>query len=124
MKLSNNMYEVLKWFAMIGLPALGTFYFTVANLLGLPYAGEVSGIIVALVTCLSTMLRIGTSSAVTTGTITVGTDDNGAQTITGLSLNDPLPLLSNKNAAVLTIKSTAVKLTDKDDLPRRLADGT
>ena len=38
MKMSNKMYDALKWIAMILLPAIGALYFTLAGIWGLPYA--------------------------------------------------------------------------------------
>ena len=61
MKLSNKTYNVLKWIALIGLPALGTLYFTLANIWGFPYAEQVTGTVVALETALGTVLGISTA---------------------------------------------------------------
>jgi hypothetical protein len=40
MKMSNKVYDVLKWIAMIFLPALGTLYFALAKIWGFPYPAE------------------------------------------------------------------------------------
>lgn len=61
MKLTNKAYDILKWIAMIVLPALGTFYFTIAGIWGLPYGEQVVGTITALVTALGTILKISTA---------------------------------------------------------------
>ena len=36
MKMSNKVYDILKYIALILLPALGTFYFAIANIWQLP----------------------------------------------------------------------------------------
>lgn len=61
MKLSNKTYDRLKWIAQYLLPALGTLYFTVSGIWGLPYGEQVVGTITAVDTFLGVML--GVSSA-------------------------------------------------------------
>ena len=41
MKLDNKTYDVLKWVAQIFLPALGTLYFALSKIWGLPFGEEV-----------------------------------------------------------------------------------
>ena len=43
MKLSNKVYDVLKWIAMYLLPALGTLYFALAGIWNFPYGEQVVG---------------------------------------------------------------------------------
>lgn len=62
MELSNKTYDVLKWIAMIALPALGTLYFALAGIWGLPYGEQVVGTITALDTCLGALLGISSAS--------------------------------------------------------------
>lgn len=61
MKLSNKVYDVLKFIAQIFLPALGTLYFALAGIWGFPYGEEVVGTIMAIDTFLGALL--GLSSA-------------------------------------------------------------
>ena len=61
MKLSNKVYDVLKWIAMYLLPALGTLYFALAGIWGFPYGEEVVGTLTAIDTFLGVIL--GLSSA-------------------------------------------------------------
>ena len=61
MKMSNKMYDVLKWIAMILLPAIGALYFTLANIWGLPYAEQIVGTITGIDTFLGVILGISTS---------------------------------------------------------------
>ena len=60
MKMSNKTYDVLKWIAMIGLPAVGTLYFALASIWGLPCAEQVVGTITAVDAFLGTILGIST----------------------------------------------------------------
>lgn len=58
MKMSNKVYDVLKYITQIGLPALGTLYFALSNIWGFPYAEQVVGTISAIVTFLGVLLGI------------------------------------------------------------------
>lgn len=61
MKISNKVYDVLKWIAQIVLPALGTLYFALSGIWGFPYGEQVVGTIIAIDTCLGTVLGISTA---------------------------------------------------------------
>lgn len=61
MRLSNNAYDILKWIAQILLPALGTLYFALSKIWGLPYSTEVVGTIAAVDTFLGALLGISTA---------------------------------------------------------------
>ena len=61
MKLSNKVYDVLKWIAMYLLPAAGTMYFALAGIWNLPYGEQVVGTITAVDTFLGVILGISTS---------------------------------------------------------------
>ena len=60
MKLNNKIYDILKWVALIGLPALGTLYFALSSVWGLPYAEQIIGTVAAVDTFLGAVLGIST----------------------------------------------------------------
>lgn len=62
MKMSNKMYDYLKWIAQILLPAAGTLYFALSKIWGFPYATEVVGTIAAVDTFLGALLGISSSA--------------------------------------------------------------
>jgi hypothetical protein len=62
LKLSNRTYDILKWIAQILLPALGTLYFALSKIWGLPYSTEVVGTIAAVDTFLGALLGISTAA--------------------------------------------------------------
>ena len=62
MKLSNKWYNVLKWVALIALPAISTLYFTLAVIWGFPYAEEIVGTIAAVETFLGVLLGISNAN--------------------------------------------------------------
>ena len=59
--MSNKMYDVLKWIALIGLPAIGTLYFALSGIWGFPYAEQVVGTITAGDTFLGAVLGISSA---------------------------------------------------------------
>ena len=59
--MNNKVYDVLKWIAMIVLPALATLYLGLSNVWGLPYGEEVSTTITLVNTFLGTVLMISTN---------------------------------------------------------------
>ena len=61
MKMSNKVYNVLKWIAQIALPAASTLYFTLASIWGFPNTEYVVGSIAAIETFLGVILGISTA---------------------------------------------------------------
>lgn len=60
MKLPDKIYDVLKWITILVLPALGTFYYTLADTWGFPYPDQVLATVTAAVTCLGAILGVST----------------------------------------------------------------
>ena len=60
MKLSNRVYDCLKWIAMYCLPAVGTLYFALSTIWGLPYGEQIVGTITAIDAFLGAILGIST----------------------------------------------------------------
>lgn len=58
--MNNKVYDTLKWIAMYLLPALGTLYFALAGIWGLPYGEQIVGTITAIDTFLGVILGIST----------------------------------------------------------------
>lgn len=58
MKMSNEVYDVLKWIVMVVLPASATFYSLLAGTWGFPYADEIVQTITGLATFLGAVLCI------------------------------------------------------------------
>ena len=38
---SNRIYDILKWIALVVLPAVGTLYFSLAQIWGFPYGEQI-----------------------------------------------------------------------------------
>lgn len=60
MKMENKTYDVLKWVAMLLLPALATLISTIGAIWGLPYADQISRTVVAVNAALAMVLGIST----------------------------------------------------------------
>ena len=58
MKMSNGVYDVLKYIAQIVLPAIATLYFALAKIWNFPYGAEVVGTISAVDAFLGALLKI------------------------------------------------------------------
>ena len=61
MAMSNKVYDALKWIAMYLLPALGTLYFALSGIWGLPYGEQIVGTITAIDTFLGVIIGISTT---------------------------------------------------------------
>lgn len=59
-KLSNKTYDVLKEVITIWLPAIGAFYYKLADIWGMPYGEQVVATISAFVACVGVILHIST----------------------------------------------------------------
>ena len=56
--LSNKQYDILKWIALVLLPALGPLYFGLAQIWGFPYGEQIVGTITVVDTFLGVILGI------------------------------------------------------------------
>lgn len=61
MKLKNGAYDILKWVALICIPALATFYVALAGVWNWPFADEVSKTANAVCVLLGALLGISTA---------------------------------------------------------------
>lgn len=61
MKMSNKVYDVMKWISQLLLPAAGALYFALANIWGLPLGEEIVGTITAVDAFLGVILGISTA---------------------------------------------------------------
>ena len=62
MKIDNKVYDILKWVALIVLPAVATLYVALAPTWGWPFAEEIVYTITAVDTFLGTLLGISNLS--------------------------------------------------------------
>ena len=58
MKMSNKVYDVLKWVALIAMPALAILYKDLADIWGFPFAQQIPSTITAIDLFLGVVLGI------------------------------------------------------------------
>lgn len=109
MKLNNKVYDILKWIALYLLPALGTLYFTLSSIWGLPYGKQVVGTISAIDTFIGILIGISTSTYNKNGKDGVIEIDssNPDKDIYRLSVNGPMENLKYQKSIVLNIDPNA-----------------
>ena len=59
--MSNKTYDVMKWIALIFIPAIGALYFGLAQIWGFPYGEEIVGTLTLIDTFLGALLGISTA---------------------------------------------------------------
>lgn len=100
--LSDSSYNVLKKSATIVLPALGTLYFTLAQIWGLPKPEEVVGTIAAVNTFVGIVIQMSKKSYYASGAQYVGeiqVQDLGDKKVASLVVDgDPEDVLSMREA--------------------------
>lgn len=60
MKLSDKVYNVLKWVALIALPALATFWGVIGKVWELPYTMQIVTTITAVATLIGALIGVST----------------------------------------------------------------
>jgi len=100
--ITGKPYDVLKFIALVLLPALGTAYFALAGIWGLPSAQEVVGTIVVVDTFLGTVLQISSN--------TYNKSDAKFDGVIGVTET------ADKLSYVLNLDDDPVKLKDKDEI--------
>lgn len=100
--LSNRQYDVFKFVAMILLPSIGSLYFAIAQVWGLPYGEEVVGTITAIDTFLGLLVHKSASDYTpeVDGTLHVTDDD---QVVAAIST--PTEDSINKGVILLAVKA-------------------
>lgn len=59
--LNDKVYDILKWVALVVLPAIATLYTALAGVWGLPYAQEIPATITAVDLFLGALLGVSTA---------------------------------------------------------------
>ena len=61
MRMSDRVYDILKYIAQIVLPAIGTLWYALGTIWGWPYLEEILGTITAVDAFLGVLLRISSN---------------------------------------------------------------
>lgn len=103
MKLTNKAYDVLKWIALILLPALGALYFALAKIWQLPYSEEIVGTITAIDAFLGALLGISTKNYQGEGSLLVNETDPEEETLS-IALNEDLKDILSRDTIMLRVE--------------------
>ena len=98
----SKTYDTLKWVAQFLLPALGTLYFTISSIWGLPYGEQILGTITAIDLFLGAILGLSSSKYEGDGTMIVDTS-NPDRDIYRMELSNPVETLSEKDSVVFKV---------------------
>ena len=104
MKFDDRVYDVLKYIAQYVLPGLGTLYFALAQIWGLPYGQEVVGTITAIDTFLGVLLGISAKSYAGDGTLHIDTSNPNKDTYR-FEISTPLEDIPGKKTVTFNIDS-------------------
>ncbi|HVI79225.1 MAG TPA: phage holin [Candidatus Acidoferrum sp.] len=113
MKITGKVYDVLKFLAQVVFPALGTAYFALAGIWGLPSAQEVVGTIVVVDTFLGVVLQISSTNYAKSDEKfdgVIGVTETADKLTYVLNLNDDPELLKDKAEVRLKVGSSAGSL--------------
>ena len=61
MKMTNKLYDILKWVAQVVIPAIGAAYFGLAGIWGWPFGDQIVGTLTIIDTFLGVILGISSS---------------------------------------------------------------
>src|SRR3954454_18034030 len=113
MMITGKPYDVLKFIAQILLPGLGTLYFALAGIWGLPAAEQVVGTIVAVDAFLGLLLGLSASQYSKSGAQfdgVIGVTETEDKLSYVLNLKDDPALLKDKDEVRLKVGSSAETL--------------
>lgn len=113
--LTNELYNVLKWIALVLLPALAALYLGLAALWGLPHPNEVAGTITLVDTFLGLLLNVATknynqSADKFDGSLQINANDNSI--IHQLELSTAPEDLGRQDAITLKVVKTNTPLPE------------
>ena len=102
MKIPDKYYDFLKWVAQYLLPALGTLYFALSTIWGLPYGEQVVGTVTALDAFLGVILGLSSVKYAGDGVLQIDTS-NPEKDLYRLDIHTPLEELPNKKTVTLKV---------------------
>ena len=56
--MSNKVYDILKWIALVVFPAIATLFSTISMIWGIPYGEQITSTIIAIDTALGAILGV------------------------------------------------------------------
>ena len=102
--MTDKTYNILKYCALVAIPAIGTFYTTVASLWGWSYITEVSGTILAIDTLLGAFIGISSARYQPEMDGVLHVNPNTKETYAALTT--PTEAVVNKGAMLLRVQES------------------
>jgi hypothetical protein len=105
--ITGKLYDTLKFLAQIVFPALGTLYFTLAGIWGLPAAEQIVGTIVAIDTFLGVVLQISSvkfAAHTAKGILNVEKTSTGGKTFNLELAGDPEEEIEGKRRVIFEVR--------------------
>lgn len=103
MTFNNKVYNVLKWIALILLPALSTLVMALGDIWGLPYREQISLTIAAIDTFLGAVLAISTAAYKGEGKIAI--DPGSEECVVLLNNEDTLEKAQKAGKILLSVET-------------------
>lgn len=105
--LSNTTYDLFQRFVRLVLPAIGTLYFTVAEIWDLPYGAQVVATVTAIALFLGVLLTWASSSfePPTDGDILIQPNGDGTSTLHLAPNEEPSGLLRSRTATFAVVEA-------------------
>lgn len=104
----DKLYDILKWVAMIVLPALATAVSAIFGLWDIPYAEPIAGTITAIATFMGAILMVSSKNYYGDGTLVVDTTDPETDSYS-LNLTTALETLPQKDKITLKVESQSAE---------------
>lgn len=102
MKIPSKVYDILKEIAQVVLPALGTLYFALSQIWGLPFGEQIVGTITAIDMFLGACLHISNKNYTGDGTLNIDTTNPTVDRYS-LDLDTALNDIQTKDRIVLKV---------------------
>lgn len=103
--MNDKTYDILKWVAMVALPALATFVIAICGLWDLPNSEPISGTITAVAAFLGALLQIQSKTYKGDGTLNIDTSDP-EKDVYSLDVTTDLSDLPNKKTVTFTVNKS------------------
>ena len=105
MKFNNKVYDILKWIAQYFLPGLGSLYFGLSKIWGVPYGEEIVGTFSLLAVFLGVVLGLSKLGYEGEGTMQI--DTTKAKDVYRLKLNSPVEELATMKKVTFKVDPDA-----------------
>lgn len=107
--LNNKQYDIIKYLTVVFLPSVGTLYFALSQIWGLPYGEAVLGTLAAIQVFIGATMSFATKRYEESGEKYVGeinVTEAPDKTLFSLDLKDEPESLKNKDEAIFKVNSS------------------